>query len=148
MLNKVKIIKGSKKALFFLAVAFLVSCEKENIEDSPSEEVKNSQLEQVNISDNSWHLVSIVENGKDYTTECDKQNTLNLGEESQVTQIFFDSNEGECSQLLSVAATYDQTNNKFESEEKAISGTIEINDDILQVKYTGNLSGTVITYSK
>ena len=160
-----------KKVSLLLAIAFLFSCEKEKVEDVQEEKIENIQneksvsekdkntddkgevveekpTEQGEETSTDWKLVSIIQDGMDFTSDCDKQNTINLETESEVTQVFFDSNESGCFQLSSVTATYNQTSNKFENPKEDFFGTIEIKDNMLQVKFSGSLSGTVVTYSK
>lgn len=129
-----------KKLLPFLTIALLFSCENEKIEDD--------LYEQSVTTANSWKLVSIAQNGIDYTTECDKQNTLNMKAHDKINQVFFDTSNSQCSPISSVSATINPLNNEFKSEDETITGSITITDNSLELTYYGELSGTVIKYAK
>ncbi|MDO6492569.1 MULTISPECIES: hypothetical protein [unclassified Cellulophaga] len=129
-----------KKLLPFLTIALLFSCENEKLEDD--------LYEQSVTTNNSWELVSIVQNGIDYTTECDKQNTLKLTTENKLNQIFFDTSNSQCSAISYESANINTLNNEFKNEEETVTGSIKITENLLELTYSGELSGTVITYAK
>lgn len=130
-----------KKITLLSVIIIFSSCQPDAIE--------NLDKKQTTISSSDiWILKSISQDGIDYTTECDKLNTLSFGVSSEINQVFFGNNKGDCSQISSISGSFNLSNNQFESIDKSMLGSIEISDNIIRLEYAEHLSGTIITYSK
>lgn len=133
-----------KKLLYlFIASAFLISCESNEDDMSNTDPIIGT-----------WQLESVIEDGEEQTTSCERRTTLTFLENGVTTanSYFNDGNGCESESDSSSWENIGDSNYRIDSDDESIKIDFSQNNTVFSSTFSETFDGmtftTVITYKK
>jgi len=128
---------------FFMLLTMLLffSCSKENLSSSEN----NLGDENLQVTEQLL-LTSLVQNGEDITSPCDEEDVFIIEGENTFSLKNYDLIDGSCELIANIHGVIDLDANTF-TDSYGNEGEIVLSGSQVELKYSGDLEGVVVTYN-
>jgi len=124
-----------------MVIPLFFSCSKENLSSNENDVV----VSDLQVSEQLF-LTRFIQNGVDITSSCDEQDVFIKEDENTFSLKNYDLIGDSCELIASIKGVIDPDTNAF-TDSYGNAGEIVLSKSQVELKYSGDLEGVIITYN-